>query len=118
MFLTLIVSCRRNELLLTHNLHQQRPVSALPNRAAKRPPIAIKKSKPDLNAQSNKIQVTQSRALVETTKVSDPSNDFHSSLHGELQYVQQQQQRRLPMHLAKIEITRDDLTLKVHDHHY
>lgn len=82
--ITLIVSCRRNELMLTHNLHQQRPVSALPNRAAKRPPIAVKKSKPDINAQSNKIQVTQSKALMETTKVSDPSYGIQSLFHGEL----------------------------------
>lgn len=111
--ITLIVSHRRNELLLTHNLHQQRPVSAVFNKSTKRPPITVKKSKPDLNPQSNKIQTTQSRALMETTtKVSDLYDQVQSLLYEALQYVQQQ--RRLPMHLAKIEITRDDLTLKVY----
>lgn len=70
----LIVSRRRNELLLTHNLHQQRPVSALINRNTKRLMVttAKKSSKPDLISQPNKIQAIQSRALMETTsKVSN-----------------------------------------------
>ena len=67
----LIVSHRRNELLLTHNLHQQqRPVSAL-NKTIKRPPVTAKKSsKVELTSQPNKIQATQSKAVIEaTTKV-------------------------------------------------
>ena len=55
-----------------HNVHhQQRPVSAL-NKSIKRPPVTTKKSsKGELNLQPNKIQTTQSKAVIETaSKVS------------------------------------------------
>ena len=63
-----VVLHRRNDLLLTHHLHQhQRPVSAL-NKTAKKALVTTKKSsKVDLNLQPNKIQMAQSKAVMETT---------------------------------------------------
>ena len=83
----------------------------------KRPQVTVKKSS-KVDLQPNRIQTTQSKAVIETTnKVSYCIIKFQS-YSCVLQHVQQQQQQRLTMHLAKIEITRDDLTVKVHNHNY
>ena len=69
--MALVFPHRRNELLLTHNLHQQRPGSAAHNKALKKPLVPKKLAKSDTHPQPSKVQRIQSRALVRaTSKVS------------------------------------------------
>ena len=73
---------RRNELLLTHNLHQQRPGSAAHNKAPKKSVVPKKVPKPDTHPQPNKVQTAQSRALVRATSKVSTTCDNMGIYHG------------------------------------
>jgi len=72
---------RHNELLLTHNLHQQRPSSAAHNKAPKKFMVPKKLPKPDTHPQPNKVQRIQSRALARAPSKVSASYDNVGTHH-------------------------------------